>query len=722
MPAWPSRAKRYRSLVLAALLLASAVVIPFDSGPLSPPLTHASAANHVTVTTTADTVDGNTASMADLNGARGPDQKISLREAITAANNTPSGESLTIDFAIPTNDPGYDAVRQIWLIRPTGALPPLVRGDVTIDGTQLSSPQQARIVLDGIETADPVGFGNGIAIRSSGNTIRRLGIVNFPDSGVLISGDQAPAANNRVVGCVIGMSTVDDEAEPNYVGVEISGGAYQNQIGGADSTARNLISGNDYGVVIAGTGTRLNLVIGNWIGTGHSGRAPLGNTVRGVVLRDGARENSVGSATPGEGNVIADSEIGVEISGAAAYNVVAGNIIGLGADGTTAREDPSDESTSLANFDGGIFIIGGAHDNLIGGVTPTARNIIANNGQLPTIYGHGVYLNDTGTHRNSIQGNYIGVDRTGILGRGNLSYGVNIVEGANGTVVGGAEEGAGNVIAYNGAGGLRLSSTANQVAGNIIGLGADGATPLGNQFSGVLATGAGNVIGPGNHIAYNQWSGIIITATGENTTVEGNTIHDNDISGVCVQGSDTTVISNTIERNGRFRAAVEECRILGGVVVDQASHTKISGNSIRNNLDVGIRISGGKGNRILTNSISGNMLAGIQLEAGGNDGIAPPRLEAVGPRSVAGRGCARCKIELFADRVDEGRYFVNTTTAADDGTFALTFDPAQLPERYLTATNTDSLGNTSGFATPKAVPDTLKPSLGYDRYLPLVGR
>lgn len=55
----------------------------------------ASAAN-VTVSTTADVVDGNTTSIANLIASPGADGKISLREAILAANNTAGANAITL--------------------------------------------------------------------------------------------------------------------------------------------------------------------------------------------------------------------------------------------------------------------------------------------------------------------------------------------------------------------------------------------------------------------------------------------------------------------------------------------------------------------------------------------------------------------------------------------------------------------------------------------------
>ena len=65
-------------------------------------------------------------------------------------------------------------------------------------------------------------------------------------------------------------------------GIEISGGAQSNVIGGLDPNARNILAGNDNdGIWITGSGTDLNIVQGNWIGIGTDSSA-LGNTFHGI--------------------------------------------------------------------------------------------------------------------------------------------------------------------------------------------------------------------------------------------------------------------------------------------------------------------------------------------------------------------------------------------------------------------------------------------------------
>ena len=704
-------------IFLCALAASPGSLTRASSTSAAPPTARALAAPTATivvVTTTADAVDGDTSSFSSLNARPGPDGAIALREAMLAANTTPisSTAAITIAFAIPTSDPGYDPGSTTWTIRlGTTALPPLARGWVTIDGTtQPGGGDHPPIVLDGYDVNEPPGLSNGLTITSGHNTVRGLTLMNFWDTGLVISG--SAAANNLVAGCYIGLDARGASAQGNGTGIDIRDGAADNLIGGAAGAARNVISGNAYnsGVVIQGTATARNTIAGNFIGVDASGHVALGNTFAGVFIRYGAHDNLIGGA--GQGNLISGNDRGIYIDGGVA-NTVAGNIIGLAADGRTP----------LANRDGGIAILGGAHDNLIGGTTPAARNVISGNGNSASPFGQGIYITGSNTTDNTIQGNYIGVDVSGLLPGGNYRQGILITEGASRNTVGGTAAGEGNVIAYNGLGGIRIDSPANQVAGNLIGVGADGAQALGNQYNGVRVFGNDNIIGPNNLIANNQLSGIMLS--GANTIVMQNTLRTNARSGICVAGPATQVLSNTITANGGSRGEFPDCDIQGGIVITGTGDTRVTGNTILDNVGAGITVRSGRDNSILGNSISGNSTVGIQLVYGGNGEIAPPVINSVGANVVAGTSCANCHVEVFADQRNQGRYFLGTTTAAIDGSFQLPLDIDTLQAPHLTATHTDPQGNTSPFAAAVTVPSAPDPNPNSGRttiYIPLVAR
>jgi titin len=210
---------------------------------------------------------------------------------------------------------------------------------------------------------------------------------------------------------------------------------------------------------------------------------------------------------------------------------VAGNYLGTNAFGDQA----------LGNGSMGVYVYGGAQDNLVGtngdGVGDRfERNIISANG----IYGVGIQ--GAGTDDNVVAGNFIGTDVTGTLPLGNLGRGVAIFAGAEGNRIGTNGDGVSdatekNVISSNTGFGLSISdagTTQNVVAGNFIGTDKSGTQPLGNGQGGVLVYGGaqGNSIGGsrklGNMIAFNQGAGVSVQgATTTGNPVEDNSIHDN---------------------------------------------------------------------------------------------------------------------------------------------------------------------------------------------------
>src|SRR5262249_11290497 len=112
-----------------------------------------------------------------------------------------------------------------------------------------------------------------------------------------------------------------------------------------------------------------------------------------------------------------------------------------------------DGKTALPNLIG-VFISFGATNNLIGGTTAAARNIISGNP------GVGVRIEDNGlpVTGNVIEGNYIGVGADGLTPLPNQTGVVISTQAANNTV-GGTAPGAGNVIAFNGDDGVLIGQT-----------------------------------------------------------------------------------------------------------------------------------------------------------------------------------------------------------------------------------------------------------------------
>jgi titin len=289
--------------------------------------------------------------------------------------------------------------------------------------------------------------GMGVTINSQSNTIggtspaARNVISGNGLNGINITG---PTANgNQVQGNFIGTNAAGNAAVPNgSIGVTIQSSS--NTIGGTTPGARNVISGNTLqGVRLITSAATLNVVQGNYIGTDASGTAALGNGGNGIVMNLGATLNQIGGTAPGAGNVVSgNGSSGIYcLAVGTSNNTIQGNFCGTNASGTAAIPNQID----------GIRFDSGASDNLFGGTAPGARNIVSGN------LAHGVHMDDfpvedggphLGTARNTVQGNFIGTDVSGLNPIGNRLPGVIIFGGASDNLIGGTAPGAGNVIAF----------------------------------------------------------------------------------------------------------------------------------------------------------------------------------------------------------------------------------------------------------------------------------
>ena len=146
-----------------------------------------------------------------------------------------------------------------------------------------------------------VGGGNFISGNGFNGTYGQMGA--FP--GVFING--VGSTFNLVQQNTIGLAAGGESDLANAAdGIEISGGASENVIGGSTSHTANVISANlGNGVEISGVGTTGDLVVGNFIGTDTAGTKPLGNDGEGVLIHVAASGNTIGGTSAGAGNVIA---------------------------------------------------------------------------------------------------------------------------------------------------------------------------------------------------------------------------------------------------------------------------------------------------------------------------------------------------------------------------------------------------------------------------------
>ena len=345
---------------------------------------------------------------------------------------------------------------------------------------------------------------------------------------------------------------IDGTTQPGFAGtplIEINasniGFAWVLTISAGNTTIRSLILNHfqNGGILIANGGG--NHIEGCYIGTDATGST--GTNSRANAIGIGSSSNNViGGTTAGTRNVITSVDGGISIFGFGGNgNQILGNYIGINAAG----------NAGLPVFQG-IFV--GTSNNVIGGTTPEARNVIGagDHGGI-VIQPSGAF----GTSGNVVQGNYVGTDASGNVALGFLNHGIVIFNSSSNNLIGGTVSGAGNVISGNGFGfriegfgaGADGPPTGNIVQGNLIGVGADGSTPVPNRVQGVRisealnttvggsAPGAGNVIafnGPDESIGVN---GIELIGDGtKNISIRGNSVYSNGRLGIDINPSGVT--------------------------------------------------------------------------------------------------------------------------------------------------------------------------------------
>jgi hypothetical protein len=199
-----------------------------------------------------------------------------------------------------------------------------------------------------------------------------------------------------------------------------------------------------------------------------------------------------------------------------------------------------------------------------------------------------------------IAGNFIGTDPTGTLdpspGTGTAAPGIDI-SSSPGNTVGGTAPADRNVIAANNGTGIKvvgLTSTANVIAGNLVGLNRAGTAALANRGSGIQVDGgSATVIGGPSAAARNVLSGNV--GSGVTLGFGSFDTHDNTVAGnfIGTSAAGGSAVPNTEE----------------GVQIISAHDNTIGGttsgvrNVISGNGERGVSIAGGSGNLVAGNFI-----------------------------------------------------------------------------------------------------------------------
>jgi titin len=291
-------------------------------------------------------------------------------------------------------------------------------------------------------------------------------------------------------------------------------------------------------------------------------------------------------------------------------NVIEGNLFGTDIDGTLALGLSSGLTISQVN------------GNTVGGTALPARNVCSGN------FFRGIEISESSD--NKVQGNLIGIDRTGTVILGNGESGLAVDCGSTNNVIGGTVTGGRNIISGNEIVGLSIFSSLSSpfcptsgtlVQGNFIGTDITGNFPLGNLNLGIDNLGADGLIGgtspdARNVISANRFRGVdFYSPSAKNNLLQGNFI-----------GTDSS--GTRALANGFVGVSVTQApdNIIGGLISE--ARNVISGNAVQG-VGIGIHkidpFTGkefvGETGAIVQGNFIGTDLTGIIPLGNGSDGV-----------------------------------------------------------------------------------------------------
>lgn len=489
-------------------------------------------------------------------------------------------------------------------------LPNLNVGSITIDASN------AGVILDGQKEVP-----TGLRLTSSYNTIMGIQFINFPMDGITL---EFPGEYNQIGG-------------DHTTGDSLSGQG-------------NVFSGCQNG--IRALFTRNNTIKGNFFGTNVDATKAAQPNSMGIILSSYATDNTVGGRQPGEKNIISNNNIGVDLSSnTSEFNTIAGNYIGTDVTGTKA----------IPNTSWGVLIEVGSRNNIIGGTSAEERNIISGNFT-------GVSISDYASTQNSIIGNIIGLDASGLKALPNQS-GTGIFQSIYNRI-GGSHPTESNIISGNSQTAIRffgMGSIHGILMGNIVGSDISGKNIIGNETGLIIDGGSHSMIGGYSDSAFNFFSG----------------------NNVGIRISYAGTNQNWLAGN-----LISQCPQIAVMVEKYADNNFFTRNSIVDN-DRGISIMESTGVNLHANVINGNSVFGIENRNGGNLELSAPVIAVSAAGTISGSACPGCVIEIFSDPFNQGLVYEGMTVTDASGSF--TFE-GELTGPNVTATVTDLLGNTSAFS------------------------
>lgn len=464
----------------------------------------------------------------------------------------------------------------------------------------------------GVGTGGNTDVGNGqrgVRIENSNNNL----IGNGTNTRNIISGNDnhgvlvLNSTGNLIASNYIGIGANGTTAIGNTIHGIIANASPTTIVGGITAAYRNVIGSNGGSGVSFENVSNFSSVVGNFIGTDATGVLARANTVHGVNIN-----NSTDCLV--QGNLISGNLIsGVNVTLASHRTTIKTNIIGLnlanaglgngqhgiyldasnscvlGGTAWTDRNYCSSNGNAAGengisilncnnhviknnfcgldltgkldrgNFDTGMSLTNST-GNTIGGATMAERNVCSGNPNF------GMFFSNV--DNSTIQGNYFGTDSTGMVALPNDAHGVQTQDACD------LNTWQSNLASGNGQIGLNiLSSTNNTFYGNLIGVGINGLTDLGNGSIGMRlgntgTASTGNTIGgttasQRNIISGNGDHGLLLDGASSNNIVKGNYV-----------GSDITgLIAVPNQKSGIFTLDASNNNTIGGTLAGEGNLT-----------------------------------------------------------------------------------------------------------------------------------------------------
>jgi hypothetical protein len=395
----------------------------------------------ITVTMTGDLVDfEGFQQVADLPG---PDGELSFREAVTAVNNTPGGQ--TINFAI-------DPMFWTYPMGPQGGRAQIIVDFypfiITDHGTIIDGASQTAAFGDTDPSGPDVGFFGwqaenvaALYINADNCEVRNINQAAMCGYSMKVTGDNLRVVDSIFTGSLIGNIMLE--------------GASNAVIG--EPGHPNRLGGYNHGVSIDGGAN--NKVQNNVISGGFNG----------IIVGGGAANTLIGGPTDAERNIVLSVgryvtegfPTGTYINiGTSTGTIVQNNTVGLAVDGFNRQTGPGTTGIGLSNAVGAQVL-----NNTIAGIRVQGQNHYANQ-----VFGTGLRLSGASDGA-VLQGNAVGTDLFRVTQYPCLE---GVFLGATYTSgpvprFGGLEPGQGNLVAYSSLTGVQVGGSRSiTISGNSI--------------------------------------------------------------------------------------------------------------------------------------------------------------------------------------------------------------------------------------------------------------